>query len=160
MITNHPATPQDPAEAELHEHRRRIEAAENAFDAGPICSLMAEDAVIMVPDFPVQEGRAACVEFVEGVTRWQRENLDRHITYVSAEVRVVGDVAFDRGTFSFTVSEQHEGGESVVTGKYFWLYSRTADDHWRLARIVASVDEDNLEEEADPHQPGAFIIEP
>ena len=149
MMTNDEPTIRDRAVLALHEHRRRIEAAENAFDADPICDLMAEDAVIMTPDFPAQEGKPACVEFVHGVTAWQRENLERHITYISAEVRVIGDVAFDRGTFSFTVAERPDGEERVVTGKYFWLYARTADDEWRLARIIASVDEDNAGEDSN-----------
>src|SRR5678816_1413105 len=34
---------------------RRIEAAENAGDAGELANMLAEDAVLMVPDQPVQE---------------------------------------------------------------------------------------------------------
>jgi hypothetical protein len=38
-----------------------------------------------------------------------RENLERHITCVSAEVSVVGDVAFDRGT-----ADPHQHGALVI----------------------------------------------
>jgi hypothetical protein len=53
--------------------------------------MLAEDAVIMVPSEPVQEGKAACATFVTEVTAGLREHFDRRIVYVSAEVRIIGD---------------------------------------------------------------------
>ena len=41
-----------------------VEAAENAGDPEYCAGLLADDAVLMVPDFPVQNGRDACVGFL------------------------------------------------------------------------------------------------
>jgi ketosteroid isomerase-like protein len=127
--------------AELHTIRERLAAAENAYNANVLVDLMAEDVVLMVPDFPVQEGREACARFIRGVTDFFRETASRRITYASAEVRVTGDVAYDRGTFSFTFTS-NDGLEDVVeTGKYFWLYTRAAGSGWKIWRTIVSLDQ-------------------
>jgi uncharacterized protein (TIGR02246 family) len=51
-------------EQALHAIRAELEAAENAGDADAIGGLLADDAVLMVPSEPVQEGREACAAFV------------------------------------------------------------------------------------------------
>ena len=79
--------------------RQALEAAENAADADAAAALFADDIVAMVPDFPVQEGRAACLAFMHDVMGWLSAQFDRHITYTSAEVVTSADMAFDRGTF-------------------------------------------------------------
>ena len=120
---------------------RRLEAAENAGDADYIVSIMADDVVIMVPNELVQEGKHACAEFIRGILCWMIESLDRHIEYVSAEIRVLGDHAFDRGTFAFTATPKSGGDTTHAQGKYFWLYSRDADGSWTLARMIVSLDD-------------------
>ena len=126
---------------DLNQTRERLTAAENAYDAGFLVSIMAEDVVVMVPDFPVQEGKAASARFVRDVTAFFRETADRQITYVSAEVRVFGDVAFDRGTFSFTFASKDGVEKAVETGKYFWLYTRDVKHAWKMWRLIVSLDQ-------------------
>src|SRR5688572_2846734 len=84
--------------------RKQFEAAENADDADATGELLADEAVLIVPDYPVQEGKAACVGFIREVSSWLMAHFNRHINYVSVEVTIVDDLAFDRGTFSFVVS--------------------------------------------------------
>ena len=127
---------------QLHEIRRRLEAAENDGDPGYIGDMMAADAVLMVPSFPVQEGKAACSRFIHDILPNLLRKYDRKIRYVSAEVRVIGDIAYDRGTFRFTAAPRAGSGVTVATGKYFWLYSYSGDGSWRIARFIASLDEE------------------
>src|SRR5688500_634382 len=117
--------------ADLHDIRERLVAAENAHDAEVMIGMMAEDIVLMVPDFPVQEGRATCASFIRGVTDCCREDSSRRSTYVSDEVCVIGELAIDRGTFSFTF-EWKDGREDAVVeaGKYLWIYSRNHEGAW------------------------------
>jgi uncharacterized protein (TIGR02246 family) len=126
---------------ELARILRRLEAAENAGDAGYLVSMMADDVVIMVPNEAVQEGKDACAEFICRVRAWMVESLDRHIEYVSAETRVLGDYAFDRGTFAFTATPKSGGDTTHAQGKYFWLYSRGASGSWKLSRMIVSLDD-------------------
>jgi len=120
---------------------RRIEAAENAGNSADVEAMLADDAVIMVPSGPVQEGKAACASFVAAIMADLLQRFVRRITYVSAEIRVLGDYAFDRGSFSFTVAPKSGGDTSRETGKYLFLYSRTADGSWKIARAIVNLDE-------------------
>jgi uncharacterized protein (TIGR02246 family) len=122
--------------------REALETAENAGDADAAAALFTDDAVVMVPDFPVQEGKAACASFMREIMGWLSEQFDRHIAYVSAEVAVIGDMAFDRGTFSFTVSPKSGADSTQVTGKYLWLLRRTAAESWRVARLIVCRDDE------------------
>jgi uncharacterized protein (TIGR02246 family) len=125
----------------IEEIRRRVEAAENAGDPEYYAGLLADDAVFMVPDFPVQNGRDACAAFLRDLMPGLIEVFDRRITYAGSEVRVLDDIAFDRGEFAFTIRPRSGGDASRVTGKYFWLYARAADGGWRLSRAVVTRDD-------------------
>lgn len=127
---------------------RRLEAAENTGDAEYIISIMADDMVMMVPNEPVYEGKEACAEFLRGMLAWMIEALDRHIEYVSAEVCVFGDHAFDRGTFTFTATPKSGGDTAHATGKYFWLYARDGGS-WKLRRGIVSLDDPPEQHDAD-----------
>ena len=120
--------------------RRQIEEAENAFDAQGMVSLLADDAVLMVPDYPVQEGKAAVAAFTAGLFEYFRAHLKRRIVYRSDEVAVLSDIAFDRGTFFFDVKEIGDASYERVTGKYLWLM-RQRGGNWLLTRIIISRDE-------------------
>ena len=117
-------------------------AAMTRFGARPdsLADMMAEDVILMVPDQPVQEGKAACAAFVHQVLSCLLSEFNRRITYVSAEIRVLGDFAFDRGTFSFTMSRRSGGYTTEETGKYLFLYSRTAGRSWEMARLIVNLD--------------------
>lgn len=72
---------------------------------------------------------------------WLAAHFERHVEYVSAEVAVIGDAAFDRGTFAFTTTPRAGGATAQTTGKYFWLLRRTPDRSWKVARLIVSRDQ-------------------
>jgi uncharacterized protein (TIGR02246 family) len=125
--------------------REALEAAENAGDADAAAALLADDAVVMVPDFPVQEGRAACAAFMHDIMPLLFAEFDRHAAYASAEISVAGDMAIDRGTFSIAVSPRVGGDATQVTGKYLWILRRTPAGPWRIARLIVARDEPGSE---------------
>jgi uncharacterized protein (TIGR02246 family) len=125
-----------------HALRQALEAAENAADADAAAALFADDVVVMVPDYAVQEGKAASLRFMRDIMGSLAARFDRHIEYASAEVVLLGDTALDRGTFAFTVSPKSGGERSRVTGKYLWLLRRAPAGPWRVARLIVSRDED------------------
>ena len=126
---------------ELTAIRERLERAENAFDPAPIADVMADDVVLMVPNEPVQVGKAATAEFVTAMLAHQQSWFDRQIAYVSDEIARHGDIASDRGTFSFTVTAKHDGRKTGASGKYFWLYTRGVTGDWKLSRAMLSLDD-------------------
>lgn len=129
---------------------RRLEAAENDHTPDVVIEMMADDAVLMVPDFEVQEGREACAKFIREIDAFLAQTVHRRIQYVSAEVSVFGDVAFDRGSFSFVVSlkDVDDAVDAQINrGKYLILYTRALGGSWQIARVIVSRDEreDTLE---------------
>ncbi|HUE88391.1 MAG TPA: nuclear transport factor 2 family protein [Vicinamibacterales bacterium] len=124
---------------ELVDIRDRFAQAEMTGDAEFFEFLLADDAVIMAPGPPALEGKAACMEFIRGVLLDVNREFERYISLTSAEVRLNGDWAFDRGTFSQRLVRRDDRSELREDGKYFWLYVRTAGS-WKLARIVGNYD--------------------
>ena len=90
----------------------------------------------MVPDFPVQEGKAACAAFIRGLLPGLLAAFDRRVTYTSAEVRVLGDLALDRGTFFFTVRPRDGGAMERVTGRTCWWTECDAAGLWKCAQMI------------------------
>jgi uncharacterized protein (TIGR02246 family) len=140
-------------ERALNRLRQTFEDAENAGDAEIIAAAMAQDVVVMVPDFEVKEGHAACAGFIRDVLQGLHTKYERKVAYVSAEVSIRGDVAVDRGTFWFTTSPRSGGETERATGKYLWLYTREANGPWKLARLIAALDEAEGEEQKEKVMP-------
>ena len=116
----------------IHEVRERTSHAENTGDADFFAEACTEDVVVMPPGLPTVLGRAATVEFMRELFR----QVDFHIEYVSEEIQLHGDIAFDRGTYSHTLTPK-AGGEPVLErGKFLWIYSRGADRSWKMARVM------------------------
>ena len=126
---------------------RRIEAAENTHSPDDIIALMAEDVVLMVPDYEVAEGKEAAARLTREIAAFLAGSFERHIRYASSEVRILGDAAFDRGTFEFVVFLREVMEARINKGKYFILYTR-ADDGWRISRVIIS--RDDPEEVCEP----------
>jgi ketosteroid isomerase-like protein len=121
--------------------RLAIEEAENRGDPEPIVARLAPDAVLMVPTFPVSDGRDACAAFLCETLPGLLEYFDRRITYVSSEVRVMEHMALDRGTFSFTIRPRAGGDGSVERGKYLFVLAKDPEEGWRLSRAIVTLDE-------------------
>lgn len=132
--------------------RRTLQDAENAGNADAIIALLTDDAVAMVPTSSVLEGREACGAFVRETLAGLLEIFERRVDYASAEMTELGDVAYDRGTFTITCVSREDGSPHEATGKYFWLLRREADG-WRIARLIHAVDEPG---EAPARAPESF----
>ena len=121
--------------------RKTLEQAENAFDAEATAALFDDDVVLMVPDYPVQEGKPAATAFTAAIFEFFRSHLNRRIIYTSAEVSLFGDIAIDRGTFRFDVKEIGDKAYERVTGKYLWVLRRRGAAGWKIARSIISRDD-------------------
>jgi ketosteroid isomerase-like protein len=67
----------------------------------------------MVPNQPVLEGKAACAAFVSEVMAGLLKVFERRIAYLSAEVHIIGDCGFDRGSFQLTAAAADARCESA-----------------------------------------------
>lgn len=121
----------------LNELRERTMEAENAGDASFFEGVLTEDVVIMPPGMPAVSGRAATVAFMSAFLG----QFDLQIQYVSEEIRIHGDLGFDRGTYSQTLTPKGVSQGNRESGKYLWIYSRRSDGAWEFSRVIWNASE-------------------
>jgi ketosteroid isomerase-like protein len=108
-----------------------IEGTPNALSA-----VYAEDAVVWSPNKPAIEGRDAIRAINEptpGVTI-------QHLALSSIEIDGYGDLAFDRGTYSFTVVTDEAEEPISVVGKYLVIARKQADGTWLWTLDMSNTD--------------------
>ena len=123
--------------------RRAIEAANLQFvaalkrgDAAGAAANYAEDAIVMMANFPAWQGRGA---IERGFAEWLGEAkiLDETLTIV--DVMLVGDVAVETGAYA----ERHQapqGAMSTDKGKYLVVWKMQGDGTWKVVRDISNSD--------------------
>ena len=89
-------------------------------------ALFADDAVFMAQGAPAIEGRAAIWAALEpppGITT-------QEATVTSLEIDGYGDLAYDRGTFSRTVTMEGVAEPITYTAKYLVIARKQDDGSW------------------------------
>ena len=107
-----------------------------ANDAAMMMSQWTEDFVLLPPAGPIMRGRSVIAEAFNGV------ESPEHVEYVLdiQEVKVLGDHAFQWGTYRYGVRPR-AGGETVRTsGKLMRILQRQPDGSWKMHRTIATVD--------------------
>ena len=119
----------------LNAMREAIVTAECRGDLSFFVATLDDDAVVMPPDAPAREGKAACLSFVRDVLQGLLAQFDRELVCESAEIVVDGSFAFDRGSFFQTLREKDSGLVVRERGHYLWLYARRPEG-WKLSRVI------------------------
>ena len=129
----------DPARADPEKINRAREAhaaAVNAGDAAAWAALFTEDGVQMPPNAPANVGR-------ETIRRWSEALLSAfraEFALSVEEVRVSGDWAFERGTYTIGLAPTAGDDPMRDSGKYITIYQRQPGGSWRLARDIWNSD--------------------
>jgi ketosteroid isomerase-like protein len=130
--------------------REAIIAAECQGDVPFFAATFDDDAVVLPPDAPAREGKAACLSFMRDVLGALLAQYDRELVCESAEIVIDGDLAFDRGGFTQTLRERETGDVIRERGHYLWVYARRAQE-WKLARVIWNGGEDVQDVAFDVH---------
>ena len=118
--------------AAIEEIRARILEAELKGDTSVFEQVTTPDVVVMPPNVATVNGREASVEMMKQFF----SQFELHIEYASAQIQVNGDQAFDRGTYSQTVTPKNGGAPVAGRGKYWWFYARNSDGSWQQKRVI------------------------
>jgi len=93
-------------------------------------SLWVEDGIQMPPNAPAVIGK--------GQIRENNKSLFLEFTprmvVTKKEVRVAGDLAFARGTYTLSLTPMSAGETIEIDGKYLSIMEKQADGSWKLAR--------------------------
>jgi uncharacterized protein (TIGR02246 family) len=109
-------------------------AALNAGDAEAWAEQFTDDGVQMPPNAPANVGRAM-------IEAWSRPFLGRFRVQFAlgvGEVRVLDDWAFERGSYTITLTPKAgmAGSPMQDAGKYITVYQRKGESIWRMARDI------------------------
>jgi uncharacterized protein (TIGR02246 family) len=108
-------------------------AALNAGDARAWVAQFTDDAVQMPPNAPANVGGAK-------IASWSQAFLDQfrvHFALAVDEVRVLGEWAFERGSYTISLTSQAKGAAAMQdVGKYLTIYQRKPGSSWRMARDI------------------------
>jgi uncharacterized protein (TIGR02246 family) len=127
-------------------HERDIQASK-AWDVETLASLWTDDIVSIPQDGPPVIGKEANRN---SLLKLKEESRDIDIVEYNLafnEVKVVGDWAFEWGTFSGTIRPKGGGEPSESSGKLFRVLKRDADGSWKVARSMYN--NDSADDEPD-----------
>ena len=136
VVVNNSA--QDEADIQaIKEIEAKWDAATNAGDPDVLLGLLTDDVILMNPNEPIKEGKEAVrIGILADFEEIDYENLKS----IVAEVRLAGDWAYARGTWSGTVTSK-AGGESFQdTGKWIDIFERQPGGSWKVSRDMYNSD--------------------
>lgn len=107
-----------------------------ANDATMMMSQWTDDFVLLPAAGPIMRARSAIADAFRGV---QSPEILDYVLEIQ-EVKVLGDHAFQWGTYEYSVRSR-AGGESVRTaGKLMRILQRQSDGSWKMHRGISTVD--------------------
>jgi ketosteroid isomerase-like protein len=117
----------------VHQAQENDVKLTNAQDWKGDLALYAEDAVLMPPNQAAVQGKAPIQAWMEAyppISNLQEQSL---------EIEGQGNLAYDRGTYSMTVT--HVGAAPLEDhGKYLTIWRKQADGLWKVARAIYNSD--------------------
>ena len=104
-------------------------AAAQAKDAESFARIYAEDAVLMLENAPDMRGMAAIREGIGGLM--QDPNFDLSFGADNVVVARSGDLAYETGTYSLTMSDPEER-PATQKGHYVVVWQKQTDGEWKV----------------------------
>lgn len=105
-----------------------------AADWPAVVSVYAEDGILLPPNAPAVQGRAAMQTFFSGLPK---------ITAFSqrvVEIEGQGNIAYPRGTYEMTMMPPGAKAPLKDTGKVIAVWRKQADGSWLVARVMWNSD--------------------
>jgi uncharacterized protein (TIGR02246 family) len=133
-MTARAGTPDDRQAIEaLH---RADMAASKARDLAMLLSLCSDDCVMLPPGEDPIVGREAIRRSLQQDLQQERDYRITEYVHDFEEVRVLGDWAFEWGTFSAAAEPAGGGPPLRSSGKILRILRRQADGTWKVARSI------------------------
>ena len=108
-----------------------------ANDPEMMMSQWTDDFVLLQAAGPILRGRSAIAEALGGAA--SAVEILEYVLDIQ-EVRILGDHAFQWGTYRYAMRAR-SGGEAIRTGgKIMRILQRQPDGSWRMHRTIATVD--------------------
>lgn len=120
----------------INASRREWIAATNAEDPERCVAVMDTDVVWFPPGMPALQGRQAIHEWMTPFFRQYTYDL----SVSDVRVRLAGEWAVERGTFTSNLTSRADGKSGSHSGKYLIVWHRETDDRWYMERYIDVTD--------------------
>lgn len=131
--------------AAIRELHRRDQAASRAGDREALMELWSEDPVALPPAGPIRRGReemeAAMRRQMAAADQWEVLEYEQEF----GEIEVIGDWAWDWGTYRGRSRHRETGREVSSSGRLLRILKRSPDGSWKVHRSIWNV---------SPEEPG------
>jgi len=118
--------------AAIAQVREALVAADNAGDATAFAAQFAEDGALLPSNEPAAMGRAA----VEAHLQQQHAAMAPTLAVTSREANVAGDIGYDTGSYTLTLTPKAGGDPISADGKYIVTLGRQADGSWKIRNLI------------------------
>jgi uncharacterized protein (TIGR02246 family) len=117
--------------------RTAYQTAVGASDAAAIAKLYAPDGLEMPSNGPAVKGRAAIEAFHKA---FGQQFMIHGITITPTETKVIGDYAYEIGTYKQNLMAMKGGGMVDDRGKYVVLLKKDASGNWWITHAMSNTD--------------------
>lgn len=120
--------------AAINELREKEIIAAETGNVDSLLALRTDDFVAMPPNQPAVKGKEAVREFLAGI----HEQTDTELEFISEEIIISGDWAYDRGILKGTVIAENDGESVNFEGTYLFILNRQVDNSWKYSLAMWS----------------------
>jgi ketosteroid isomerase-like protein len=107
---------------------QRYLKAINDGDANTLIAMTVDDHIMMMPNQPIISGKAK----LDAASRRMAEQFNIRETWQPLETVIDGRLAYQRGTFSTTITPKAGGAARTTDGKFLRIYRRQGDGSWTM----------------------------
>ncbi len=112
-----------------------VQRSFNGGDFEQFMSVFTDDAIQLSAGLPDTIGKAAIRKVYEDALATNDIKVEFHTT----EIRVAGDLAFERGTFTIHISRRADGAHVAdVTSRHIHVLRRQPDGSWKTWRMMTN----------------------
>ena len=113
-------------------HYQWLEAMK-ANDPVALSHLVTDDVVLMPPHTEPVVGRQGVIDWFATVVSQART---KSVNILQREVTVIGELAIERGSFTWTVAPALGGSEIDDHGNFLAVWQRQSDGSWKVTRNI------------------------
>ena len=125
----------------IEQRRQHWIEVTTAGDAARCVELLTENAVWFPPGMPAMRGRQAVRDWMAPLF----ELYEYEFSVLDPQLRLAGDWALERGTFTSILTSRYDGRQTGHNGEYLISWRRESDGEWYIERYMhLSEPEDEL----------------
>jgi ketosteroid isomerase-like protein len=113
-----------------------ISSTFNAREYEAMLALYREDVIVSATGAPDTIGRTAWRERLKG---WPT-GVAMNLRFDTQELEIVGDLAYERGTFVVTAPDAAGAPQALFEGRHIHIFKRDPDGAWRGWRLFEILD--------------------